>query len=230
MTRVSAALLAIALATWSTTAIAQGATQTKLVREGGDLAQTLCAGCHSVAPNQPAEVLLKPPPRSFSDIANDPATSAKALHRFISTTHWDERTYPMTMPNPLLMDEENNEVTAYILSLRNPSALPSPRPAIHPTARGQHIDAGEELALGRCSLCHVVSSDKRYRPSLDQKTPSFEQIANDPATTPKSLHRFITTTHWDDKSIPMTMPEQMLDADEAADVVSYILSLRKPGS
>jgi mono/diheme cytochrome c family protein len=230
MNRISTTLLAFALATASTTAIAQSATQTKSVAEGAELARMFCDSCHAVGPNQPAAVTLKPPPPSFSDIANGPNASAKAVRRFIMATHWDERTFPMTMPNPLLLDEEADKVAAYILSLRNASLPPPPRPPAHPTAKAQQIDVGEELALRRCSLCHVVSSDRRFRPELEQPTPSFAQIANSPGTTEKSLRRFITMTHWDDKTIPMTMPEQMLEADETTDVVSYILSLRKPGS
>jgi hypothetical protein len=41
------------------------------------------------------------------------------------------------------------------------------------------------------------------------------------------LRKFITTTHWDERTIPITMPDPMLAGDQIPDVISYILSLRK---
>jgi len=224
-----AAALALIIAVWSTVTLAQHAAQTKDVRAGQELAETICANCHSVAPNEPATHVLSPQPPSFSAIADDPSATPKTLRRFISTTHWDEQTFPMTMPDPMLLDEEYDEVAAYILSLRSPEAAAAAaaraRLAVSPTS--PRVETGEELALRQCSLCHVVSADPRYRPSLRQATPSFEAIANQPGTTAKSLRKFITTTHWDDKTIPMTMPDQALLGSEPEDVVAYILSLRK---
>jgi hypothetical protein len=40
------------------------------------------------------------------------------LRHFVVTTHWDEKTLPLTMPNPELMDPQIADVVAYILSLR----------------------------------------------------------------------------------------------------------------
>ena len=45
--------------------------------------------------------------------------------------------------------------------------------------------------------------------------------------TAASLQRFIAGTHWDEKRIPMTMPDMMLTSDQRRDVVRYILSLRR---
>jgi cytochrome c1 len=46
-------------------------------------------------------------------------------------------------------------------------------------------------------------------------------------STRASLRHFVTTTHWDEKSLPLTMPNPSLTDSQIADVVSYILSLRK---
>jgi hypothetical protein len=41
------------------------------------------------------------------------------------------------------------------------------------------------------------------------------------------LQHFIATTHWDMKSVPMSMPAQMLTKEERVAVSRYILSLRR---
>ena len=87
--------------------------------------------------------------------------------------------------------------------------------------------AGHELALHVCSVCHAAAADQPFAPRLEQRTPSFSDIANRPNMSASYLHRFITTTHWDEHTLPMTMPDPMLNEDQIADVTSYILSLRK---
>jgi mono/diheme cytochrome c family protein len=87
---------------------------------------------------------------------------------------------------------------------------------------------GEHIARLICATCHVVASDQEYPPLLDQPTPSFSAIANRPGMDAKSIQKFITTTHWDDKTLPMTMPNLQLTNQEAVGVARYILSLRRP--
>ena len=87
---------------------------------------------------------------------------------------------------------------------------------------------GERIARMQCSACHVVASDQEIPPLLRTPTPSFNEIANRPATTAKSLQTFIATTHWDMKTMPVAMPKQMLLPEQVVDVTRYILSMRKP--
>jgi cytochrome c553 len=102
-------------------ALAQSATAGKsVVTRGEQLSKLLCPSCHVVATNQEFAPILRQPTPSFTEIANRPDTSVASLQRFISTTHWDEKTIPMQMPNPGLSKEEMKAVTAYILSLRKP--------------------------------------------------------------------------------------------------------------
>lgn len=56
MSRIFAAVLAIAAAAaaGSMTASAQHETRATTIHEGEDLAQIVCASCHSVVPSQPA--------------------------------------------------------------------------------------------------------------------------------------------------------------------------------
>jgi mono/diheme cytochrome c family protein len=89
------------------------------------------------------------------------------------------------------------------------------------------VAAGRQTALNVCSACHVVADKQEFEPLLIQKTPSFQEVADRPSTTAASLRRFITKTHWDEKSVPMTMPQQMLLDQQRDDVIAYILSLRK---
>ena len=85
---------------------------------------------------------------------------------------------------------------------------------------------GEHIARLICSACHVVAVNQEYPPLLRQATPSFVDIANRPGVSVASLRHFITTTHWDESKLPMSMPNPMLTDAEARDVARYIVSLR----
>jgi mono/diheme cytochrome c family protein len=220
MRRVSVHLLIAAISALAGSALAAPPGE---VRAGKELALQVCAYCHVVAADQPAPPSLRQPTPNFQDIANAPTTNAKSLRRFITTTHWDARTLPMTMPNPLLMDEDVNGVVAYILSLRTVGP-PAPSPRL--SAHAQKVEAGEYIALQLCSYCHVVSSDQRYRPELTQPGPSFAEIAARPGASAASLQRFVRSTHWDEKTFPMTMPNQSLSDAQTEEVAAYILSQR----
>ncbi|HTX50627.1 MAG TPA: hypothetical protein VME40_14670 [Caulobacteraceae bacterium] len=194
------------------------------VREGKQQALELCSYCHVVAPDQPVPPTLSEPTPSFAAIANDPKTNAAALGRFVTTTHWDSRTFPMTMPRLFLLQGQTDRIIAYILSLRSGPPAAAPR-AGSETAR--RLLDGEYVALQLCSYCHVVSSDTRYRPELQPAAPSFQSIANDPKNTAASLGHFVTTTHWDE-TFPIRMPNQSLSTEDVRSVVAYILSKRAP--
>ena len=88
------------------------------------------------------------------------------------------------------------------------------------------VARGEHIARIVCSACHVVAKDQEYPPILDKPGPNFYDIANRPTTTEQSLRHFITSTHWDLETIPMTMPNPMLTPEDARAVARYILSLR----
>ena len=89
------------------------------------------------------------------------------------------------------------------------------------------VRRGEQLARIQCSQCHLV--DQGPPPSLNVSAPSFESIANRRTVNEKSLRHFISTTHWDGQTIPMTMPAPELPKQEIGAVVAYIMSLRKGG-
>jgi len=92
--------------------------------------------------------------------------------------------------------------------------------------RSAAVRRGEHIARLICSACHVVAKDQEYPPILDAPGPTFYDVAHRPGTTEKSLRHFITTTHWDMQTIPMTMPNPMLTPEDTHAVALYILSLR----
>jgi mono/diheme cytochrome c family protein len=111
-------------------------------------------------------------------------------------------------------------VCATLCGLIAQRAIADAIPATPQAARGEHI------ARLICSACHVVAQDQEFPPILTKPAPSFAEIANRPGVTAGSLQRFIVGTHWDTDTLPMTMPNPMLTADQAHAVSRYILSLR----
>jgi mono/diheme cytochrome c family protein len=87
---------------------------------------------------------------------------------------------------------------------------------------------GEQIARQICSACHVVAIDQEFPPRLGTPTPSFIEIANRPETTAKGLQAFLKATHWDNKTIPISMPNPMLIPEQRAAVARYVMSLRAP--
>jgi len=77
---------------------------------------------------------------------------------------------------------------------------------------------GKELALRKCSNCHVVSSTQT-RPATDG-VPTFDQLARDPATSLSSLRLFLQAPH-------RPMPDPMLTRSEIDDLASYIVGLSR---
>lgn len=87
---------------------------------------------------------------------------------------------------------------------------------------------GEHLARLICTACHVVAPDQEFPPLLRQPAPSFADIANREGVTEQSLRHFITKTHWDESTLPMTMPSLGFNAEQTRAVSRYILSLKTP--
>lgn len=91
------------------------------------------------------------------------------------------------------------------------------------------VAAGKQLAGRLCAVCHVVAPDQAHPPVRFPPAPSFLEIASRPGMDAVSLEQFLGTTHWDLKSLPMSMPEFGLTAKQRADAAAYILSLRQQG-
>lgn len=76
---------------------------------GLSFARGICTECHKVASDQ--QVPLRAAAPDFVRIANMASTTEMALHVFLSSPH-------PTMPNLILTPQQQNDVIAYILSLR----------------------------------------------------------------------------------------------------------------
>jgi len=101
------------------------------------------------------------------------------------------------------------------------AALPLADAGAETSAMMGNPRAGRAFALQACALCHVVAPGQLTPPRLTT-APSFRAIANLPSTTALSLQVFLLSPH-------PTMPNLVLTDSEAADVIAYILSLkRKP--
>jgi mono/diheme cytochrome c family protein len=103
---------------WLQCAGAADARPDPVLARGEHIARFECSACHVVAKNQEFPVLLNHPAPAFSAIANQPDINASTLRNFITMTHWDLQTIPMSMPNPNLSKEDVVAVTRYILSLQ----------------------------------------------------------------------------------------------------------------
>jgi mono/diheme cytochrome c family protein len=78
-----------------------------------------------------------------------------------------------------------------------------------------HSGAGLAMARRLCSQCHAVEKEETESPEAD--APAFQQLATTPGMTATALSAALNTSH-------QAMPSIMLEVDEKADIVAYILS------
>jgi mono/diheme cytochrome c family protein len=76
---------------------------------------------------------------------------------------------------------------------------------------------GLALAQRLCADCHAIQ--KAYARSPNVNAPRFQAIASTPGMTAMALAAALNTSHH-------SMPNIMLAADEQADIIAYILSLK----
>lgn len=91
-----------------------------------------------------------------------------------------------------------------------------------PMGHGQAQEIGQPsrgLALAQrlCAECHAIQ--KEYARSPNANAPRFQAIASIPGMTAIALSAALNTSHH-------SMPNVMLAADEQADIIAYILSLK----
>ena len=77
--------------------------------------------------------------------------------------------------------------------------------------------AGHRLAEAWCKECHAIEAATA---GSKGSPPDFIAIANRPSTTALSLKVFLQTSH-------RSMPNLIIAPDQADDLVSYILSLKR---
>jgi mono/diheme cytochrome c family protein len=87
-------------------------------------------------------------------------------------------------------------------------------------ANGQEVgqpERGFELARQNCAECHAVGKDGARSPN--QRAPTFQTIASVPGMTAIALAAALNTSH-------RTMPNIVLNREEQANIIAYILTLR----
>jgi mono/diheme cytochrome c family protein len=80
-----------------------------------------------------------------------------------------------------------------------------------------HPSRGLALAQRICIECHAVDKQQARSPNPD--APRFATIAASPGMTSIALSAALNTSH-------QSMPNVLLEADEQADIIAYILTLR----
>jgi mono/diheme cytochrome c family protein len=99
---------------------------------------------------------------------------------------------------------------AVLLFVRLHNASGAPLPS-------EGISAGYRLAEAWCRDCHAIEADTA---GARGGPPDFAAIANRPSTTALSLKVFFKTSH-------RRMPNLIITPEQADDLSSYILSLRR---
>jgi cytochrome c len=92
-------------------------------------------------------------------------------------------------------------------------------PAMHAHSQPMQdrVESGQRFAEIWCSGCHAVELRTTRSGGI---APDFPTIANRRSTTPRSLHTYLRKQH--DK-----MPNFVLEKEDAADVVAFIISLKR---
>ncbi|SRR6266508_264363 len=91
-----------------------------------------------------------------------------------------------------------------------------------PTTHGDAQEIGQpsrglELARQLCAQCHAVQKDQGRSPN--EHAPRFQAIASVPGMTAIALSAALNTSH-------RLMPNILLEAEEQANIIAYILSLK----
>ncbi|MCP5397326.1 MAG: cytochrome c [Sphingomonadaceae bacterium] len=81
-----------------------------LVKQGHDLADALCSGCHAV---KPGEISPNPHSPSFEMIANARGLTQETLSEFLRNSH----NFPEKM-NFEVVEEDGDALAAYMITLR----------------------------------------------------------------------------------------------------------------
>jgi Ca2+-binding EF-hand superfamily protein/mono/diheme cytochrome c family protein len=153
------ALFASAL--WPHATRSQEAGNPETVRQGREVAETVCSNCHVVAPDQRFVPILRPPAPPFETLAQRSTMTADWLQTFLTTTHRDISN-PRGMPNPQLIDSHIAQVSAYVLSLRKQP----------------------DQQAGQCS-----SEIARLQKGLDEARAKRTVVGSRPQSTSARLHR-----------------------------------------
>ena len=99
------------------------------------------------------------------------------------------------------------------LSLALGVTLAALQPLLAQSSRG-NVEAGRRLAIDWCSGCHSVEPK-----TVGIFATDFAEVAKLPSTTALSLNVFLRSNH-------RSMPNFILQPEEADNIITYILSLK----
>jgi len=103
---------------------------------------------------------------------------------------------------------------AILVSLALAVTLATLRPLSAQNSQG-NVESGRRYAINWCSGCHSVVPK-----TVGIFAADFAEVAKLPSTTALSLKVFLRTSHH-------SMPNFILQPEEANDIVAYILSLKR---
>ncbi|MGA7810209.1 c-type cytochrome [Bradyrhizobium sp.] len=95
-------------------------------------------------------------------------------------------------------------------------SIPLPH-AAGATPASDSVSSGHHLAEAWCQACHAIAPGTA---GTSNTAPDFAAIANQPSTTALSITVFLKTSH-------PTMPNLVITPEQADDLASYILSLKR---
>lgn len=106
------------------------------------------------------------------------------------------------------------------LSIAVGAAIATPAMASDKLASG----LGHDLAQHYCAKCHMIEPGQTNPPD-HVGGPAFQDVADRPATTRKTLEKHLRTTHTN-AMIPLSMPNPELTEDELVKILAYLTSLK----
>ena len=160
----------LALGAFASMAWSREAHNSDDVLKGRHLAAVLCSNCHVAGPDQLVEPVLRPPAPSFETIAQRSSTSIESIRTFMTTTH-QNLSNPSGMPNPDLLEFQLTQVTAYLLSLREPA-----------TFQVKRIPSGAADTTCRAEIMRIETV-------LSQARANRQAVGSGPESSAARLHR-----------------------------------------
>jgi cytochrome c len=108
-------------------------------------------------------------------------------------------------------------ITLGILAAVAALALIRPHTASSAAPESGGVASGHRLAEAWCKTCHAIEPRMAATPTT---APDFAKVANQSSTTELALKVFLRSSH-------PSMPNLVLTPEQADDIVTYILSLKR---
>lgn len=164
-----------------------------------------------------AMALLIPGPQAEGQSSNQSAEPSAAIDSDIGATRRPAATGGAPFSSPATA-APNLGIGVPPAILGSPSVT-GLSPGVAFTPRTGNPRSGLAFALNNCRPCHVVTAGQGSAVRF-ANAPDFSAIARKKGTTPYSLNVWLTNPH-------PTMPTVTLTPTETANIIAYIMSLRR---